>query len=162
MLQPNIPFGAEGFGTQQEISVSRTANHLGQSEAEAEALNLCKRSDARKKIGYRIPRCKFAQTVPGDWGDVKEMWQKGVSYRETKRPAFPTRRVRPCISSYREEWGWPLPGEGREICSRHAQEPNRLSPYQGDLSGHARNFVLPVLPGLATVTLPTNCVQWPA
>ena len=52
------------------------------------------------------------------------MLQKGVSYRETKRLAFPTRRVRPCISSYREDWVGPFPGEGRETCSRKTGQPN--------------------------------------
>ena len=55
---------------------------------------------------------------------VERKWTKGVSYRETRRPRFPLRRVRPCISSYREVWGWPLPGEGREICSRKTKGPN--------------------------------------
>ena len=52
------------------------------------------------------------------------MLQKWVSYRETKRPASPAGRVRPCISSYREEWVGPFPGEGREMRSRNGAEPN--------------------------------------
>ena len=53
------------------------------------------------------------------------MLHNGVSYCETKRLAFPmTRRVRPCISSYREEWVGPFPAKGREMRSRNGAEPN--------------------------------------